>query len=221
MIKGKNMLAIKQLKDSKSIDDACALLYQILIGQDPWHFSADNPSQLSVKPKHNRYLLVDRFTYNAVWFGAFDNDQLVGCLRATLPDENNKLEIEGYSPSQIIQIYLPRDRSTCVELTRLAILDSHRHQGVARLLFLAMFKHCQANRYSVCGASSNNFVIALFKKIEFSLKIEQAFKYEPHDSAAVNFYFADYHRDELKNIVKKLDPHRLPPPRQELPFLYA
>ena len=199
------MVTIKLLDSTKLIEDACALLHQILIEQVNWNFLPDNPSQLRIEIRNNRPLLVDRFTNNAVWFGAFDDRKLVGCLRATFADENNKLEIEGYKNSGPIQKYLPANRNDCVELTRAVILKPHQGLGILRFLFLAAFKYCQTNQYSVCGASENNRVISLFKKIQFPLKKELAFKYEDQDSVSVNFYFADEKKLEVKNMILNLE----------------
>lgn len=200
------MITIKQLHGSDLIDDACALLYLTLIEQIYWNFLPDNPSKLRVEIKNSRHLLVDRFTNNAIWFGAYDDARLIGCLRATFPDENDRLEVEGYESSHIIQKYLPVGRKNCVELTRAAILSSYYGTGVLRPLFLAMFQYCEAHQYSVCGASSNICMISLFKKIGFPLKIKNAFKYEEQDPALVNFYFADYNKSEIKNIILNLAP---------------
>lgn len=202
------MLIIKQLQGSALIEDACALLYQTLIKQVHWNFLPNNPSELRIEIRNNRHVLVDRFTDSAIWFGAYDDAKLVGCLRATFPDENNKLEVEGYESSRIIQKYIHVGIKNYVELTRAAILDSYYGMGVLRPLFLAMLQYCEANEYSVYGASANVCIISLFKKIGFPLKMERAFKYEEQDPELVNFYFADYTKSEVKNMIMNLVPHQ-------------
>lgn len=199
------MITVKRLEESKLIEDACALLYRTMLETANWEFLPDNPSQLRVETKNNRRLLIDRFTDNAVWFGAFDESTLVGCIRVTFVDENDKLEIEGYKSSRVIQEYIPSDKKRCVELTRTSCLHSYNGLGVLRHLFLSAFKYCHENQYSVCGASSNGYIINLFEKIGFPLKIEHAFKYEKQDPSPVNFYFADYNKSEIKNIISKLE----------------
>jgi len=199
------MVIIKQLNDAASIEDACALLHNRLIEQIGWNFLPKNPSQLRVEIRNNRHLLVDRFTDNAAWFGAFDDSMLVGCLRVTFVDENNKLEIDGYKNSQVIQEYLPENRSNCTEMTRIAILKNYSGLGILRSLCLAAFKYCDSNKYSICGAPSNVHVISLFKRIQFPLKMANAFKYEEQDPESVHFYFADQGKLEIKNMIMLLE----------------
>jgi PAS domain S-box-containing protein len=199
------MLVVKQLLDPSLISDACALLYRVLVENNNWNFLPDNPSQLRVEIINNKRLLLDRFTDNAVWFGAFDQSTLVGCIRITFVDENNKLEIEGYPSSYSIQQYLPAQKNRCVELTRLASLFGYNGIGVLKPLFLAAFQYCQENHYSICGASSNAYIIKLFKDIHFPLKMELAFKYEEDDPAPVNFYFADDNHSEIETMIARLE----------------
>jgi len=94
------LITIKRLNTPALITEACSLLYEVYIQQQNWQFSPDNPSKLRVEIRNNKSVLVDRFTDHAIWFGAFDDDKLVGCVRLSGVDENNQLEIEGYSSSQ-------------------------------------------------------------------------------------------------------------------------
>jgi hypothetical protein len=99
-------ITIKILDTPELIEDACALLYKTHVEQVGWEFSPDNPSQLRVETRNNRNLLVDRFTNSAIWFGAFNDSLLIGCIRLTFADENNKLEMEGYKSSAIKAVLL-------------------------------------------------------------------------------------------------------------------
>lgn len=199
------MVIIKRLDSMELIEDACELLYMVHIKENPWGFSPDNPAKLRVKIKRNRSLLVDRFTESAVWFGAFYNTQLVGCTRLTFTDENNKFEVEGYGNSSIIQTYLPLDKGHCVESSRTAVLQSNNGYGISRWLLLAVFKYCEDNKYSVLGTSHHGYIVRLFEKIGFPLKKEYAFKYEENDPLKANFYFADYAKSEIKNMILNLE----------------
>lgn len=195
------MIIVKRLESKRLIEEACELLYIVHIKEKLWDFSKNNPSQLRIEIKNNKKLLVDRFTENAIWFGAFYNTQLVGCTRLTFVDENNKFEIEGYNNSHIVQDYLPLDRSHCVESSRTAVLQSNKGYGISRFLLLAAFQYCENHKCSLLGASHHEHIINLFRKIGFPLKIESAFKYEDHDPLKVNFYFADYTKSEIKNMI--------------------
>lgn len=201
-------IIIKRLDTPELVEDACALLYKTHIEQANWKFSPDNPSQLRVETRNNRNLLVDRFTNRAIWFGAFNNSEIIGCIRLTFPDENNKLEMEGYKSSDVIQQYLPTDKSHCVEITRCAVLPAqNRRDFRAHDLLLSIFEYCENNKYSICTSTSNEYLIAMLKKIHFPLKAEHAFKYEDQDRAPINFYFADYTTSEIKNVVLNLKSH--------------
>lgn len=202
-------ITIKKLDTPELIEDACALLYVVHFEQGGWKFSPDNPSNLRVKIKDGRKLLVDRFTDNAIWFGAFDNTQLLGCARLTFVDENNKLEMESYESSTIIQQYLPKDKIRCAEIARCAVLQGKSNLGVRISdLFLAAFRYCEEKQYSILAASHNVYIISLFKKIGYPLKKEHAFKYEEQDVAPVNFYFADYEKAEVKNMILNLESYK-------------
>ena len=110
----KKNVTIKILESYDSIIDACALLHKVYSEEAVWKFSVENPSQLKAEMRNNKRVLVDRFTEYAVWFGAFDESQLVGCVRLTFSDEKNKLEVESYKNSAPIKSYLPKDKSYCV-----------------------------------------------------------------------------------------------------------
>jgi hypothetical protein len=195
------MIITKRLDSPELIEDACALLNEVYVKQWGWSFSSENPSQLRVEIRNNRHVLVDRFTEKAVWFGAFDDLVLVGCVRLIFADEHNKFETEAYKSSHVIQEYLPVDKTHCVEINRLAIADQRNKLEISKQLFSAAFQYCEDNQCSILGASNYDYIIALFKDIGFPLKIEYAFKYEAHDSLPVNFYFADYGKEEIKKIL--------------------
>jgi PAS domain-containing protein len=199
------MITTRALKTKHEIDNACALLYEVHnIGKGAWDFSPDNPSMLRVETKKRVKLLVDRFTYSAVWFGAFDGDLLVGCTRLTALDENSKFEVEGYVSSEIIAPYLLVHRNKCFESTRTAVSREYSGRGIVKTLLLAAFKYCERHQHSLMAFVSNSYLKSLLKDIEFPLIVEHAFKYEPQDPSPVNFYFASYDKAEVANMIKHL-----------------
>lgn len=199
------MITTRIIEDKKLIEDACELLYVVHFIQGQWNFSPDNPSEIRVETKNGRKLLVDRFTDKAIWFGTFDGDKLIGCTRLTRPDENNKLEIESYPNSSVIQQYLPKDKSFCVESTRTAISQDYTGKGLVRKILLAAFSYCEEHGYSIAACVSNSYLKSLLQKINYPLKMEHAFKYEDHDPSPVNFYFADYNKQEVKQMINALE----------------
>lgn len=198
------MIIIRKLDTPELVEDAAALLYKVYYEEVVWKFAPDNPSQLRIETRNNRSVLVDRFTDKAIWFGAFDDSQLVACGRLTFIDENNKLELESYPNSSIIQRYLPEDKSHCAELTRAAVLKSHRGRGIVRHLFLSIFQYCEDHQYSVMATPNHGYIVKLLKEIGWPLKMEIAFKYEEHDPSPVNFNFANYTKSEVKNVILNL-----------------
>ncbi|HMT03571.1 MAG TPA: GNAT family N-acetyltransferase, partial [Burkholderiales bacterium] len=199
------MIKVKILNTPELIEDACALLYEVYIEECSWKFKIDNPSQLRIEVKNNRKLLKDRFTDYATWFGAFDEDELIGCGRLCGVDKQNKLEVEKYKSSKVINKYLPQNKDYCFEITRVAVRKKYAGRGAVKRLFLALFKYCEANHCSIIACTFNGYLKYLFKKIEFPLLIENAFKYETHDLNPVNFYFAEYEKSEIKYMIKFLE----------------
>lgn len=199
------MITVKRLSTPDLVEEAWALLYSSYIEQLKWNFSPNNPSKLRVVTSHNKKILIDRFSEQAIWFGAFDNNALVGCIRLCGVDENDQLEIEGYASSQPVRQYLPQQKKACFEISKLATRQDYIGRGIVKRLFLALFKYCEENRYSTITCTHNNYLKALYKKIGFPVKKEHAFKYEEQDPSPVNFYFADYEKSEIHKIVKNLE----------------
>ncbi len=100
------MLKVKLLKTTNLILDASALLYQVYIEELQWKFAVDNPSNLRIESKNGHKVLLDRFTDSALWFGAFDEKSLIGCMRLTSADDKNKFELESYPSSEVVHKYL-------------------------------------------------------------------------------------------------------------------
>ena len=199
------MITIKQLT-ADLVAEAGALLYQVYIEQQKWHFNPNNPSQLRVETYNKRHVLVDRFTKRAVWFGAFDDDQLVGCIRLCGVDENDQFEIEGYSSSQPILNYIPKEKKhSYFEITKLATRQDYVGRGIVKRLLLVLFQYCEDNQSSAFTCTHNGYLKSFYRKIQFPLKVEHAFKYELQDPLPVNFYFADYEKSEVVEIRKKLE----------------
>ncbi len=200
------METIKRLTTPALIEEASALLYDVYIEQQKWHFLPDNPSQLRVEVHNRKRVLVDRYTKSAIWFGAFDNARLVGCVRLLSVDENNQLEIETYLGSQSIDSYIPvNDKKHSYEISKLATEKNYVGRGIVKRLLLACFRFCEQNHYPIFACTHNGYLKSLFKRIEFPIKKEFAFKYEPQDVSAVNFYYADYKKGEVKDTLQKLE----------------
>jgi PAS domain S-box-containing protein len=195
------MITTRVLVNNNEIEDASALLHDIYIEHMKWKFLPDNPSRLRVEVKNNRKLLIDRFTNIATWFGAFDGEQLVGCIRLCGLDENNKFEVEGYPSSQVIHQYLPREN--CLEMGKMVVKVEYQGQKILHSLYLVSLEFCKQKHYSVFGCAHNPFVKSLFHKIKLLPQIEQAFKYEL-DDPLVNFYFLHHTSSKFNTIINNL-----------------
>ena len=151
-------------------------------------------------------ILVDRYIEIAIWFGAFDNEKLVGCIRVCGVDENKLLEFEHCPDSQVVQGYLNGvDRTNCLELGKLAVANEYMGRGVVDMLLLASFRFCAGNQYSAITLSSHGYLKALYRRIAFPLKKERAFKCDPNGSTFVNFYFANFENAEVVATLKNLE----------------
>lgn len=198
-------MIVKILNNKKLIEDACILLHEVYIEHGQWKFDPANPSNLRVEKKRGRNLLVNDFIYKATWFGAFDNnDILLGCICVNGMDENDKFEIERYQNSEVVWSYLTKQRKSCVELMKLAVKPDYARKGVIDKLLLAVFQYCEKNKLSVFTCTQNSYLKSFYEKMEFPLIIEQAFRYKPQDSTLVTFYFADYTKEEINNIISNL-----------------
>jgi len=200
------MITIKRLNTPQMVEHACALLHEVYIEQQKWVFKPDNPSQIRIESAGDRYILVDRFTSRAIWFGAFDDEKLVGCVRLFGLDENDKFEVESYPIGpEIHQFFATKSRSHCYDISKMATKEDYVGKGIVKRLLLACFRFCEENKFSAFAFTHNGYLKSLLKKIEFPMKAQQIFKYEPQDKSAVNFYFADYADCEVNETLKKLE----------------
>lgn len=199
------MITVKRLENHQLIEDACALLYNEYIEAGGWKFSEDNPSQLRVEIKNKKSLLLDRISDHAVWFGAFHDNQLVGCIRLFKATNNIPFEIEKYETAkEIIERYIQDYKPNLYECSRACVSSEYRGMEILNKLYLISLEYCQKEQASVFGSATNPYVKSLLRRIEWPLKQEQAFKFEESDSASVNFYLADYKNGEVDNIIERL-----------------
>lgn len=198
------MITVKILTSKSDVDLACELLYKVYIEELNWGFEADNPSRIRIDVKNNKKLLIDRFTNQATWFGAFVDKTLVGCVRLCGRDENNKLEVEAYPNSSVIVGYFAGSNS--LEVSRFAIKQSYQQKlFLTKYIFLNIFRYCQKNNYSLIALTHNRYLKFFFDQIKFPLKVADAFKYEYSDPLPVHFYYADVNMGEISNMIKNLD----------------
>lgn len=199
----KTNVTVKKLENNELIDDACALLYKEYIETDSWVFSSDNPSELKVITKNNRKLLVDRITPHAIWFGAFDNNKIVGCIRIFKATDNVPFEIELYQTAQeIVKQYIEINKPNIYEGSRACVDSDYKGKNILAMLYSNMLEHCQKEKASIFGSTSNGYAKSVLRRIEWPCKKENAFKFEETDTAPVSFYLAN--DTEISNMIKNV-----------------
>ncbi len=199
------MIIIKQL-DKHEVDSASTLLYDVYVDNMEWGFSPNNPSHLRVETQNNKKILVDKLTETAIWFGAFDSQVLVGCIRLSRVDEYNKFDLEYYPSSKVVNSYMPPDKTKCMDVSKLAVHVAYSDKAnVIQRLFSVVFKYCISNQCSIIIVTHEAYLKSLFTLINFPLVVEHAFKFEEIDPMLVNFYRAYYENSELTNMLAKLE----------------
>ncbi|MCA9507290.1 MAG: PAS domain-containing sensor histidine kinase, partial [Myxococcales bacterium] len=198
------MKNIRRLTTREEIESACNLLYHVYIERMAWKFLPDNPSHLRIEERNGKKLLLDRFVDISTWFGVFENSQIVSCIRIQGVDSDNKLELEGYEDSKVLHAFLPQNKDKCYELTKFAILPQYITPGIIKNLFLEVFRYCYEKGFSLSCCTHNNFLKKFYQRIGYPLTMEHAFKYEPDDPLAVNHYYADFEKGEVKHCYEQL-----------------
>jgi len=200
------LITIKRLNTPALIEDACALLHELYVHEQNGQFFCDDSSKMLVEIRNTKKVLVDQFIDRSIWFGAFDEEGLVGCIRLSGLDESNQLEADTCARSQFIRANISVDeRAHCYGIQTMAIKV---HEGTGRIvksLLLACFKFCQKNQFHLLTFTHNGYLKFFFRKIAFPMKREHAFNYEPQVDKAVNFYFADFKKLEVDETLKKLE----------------
>lgn len=198
-------IRIKRLNTALFIEEAGALLHKEYIATGTWVFSNNNPSQLQVMTNNNRAYLTDRITPYAIWFGAFDTDTIVGCIRLFKATSDVPFEIETYpSASDIVKQYIEPNKPNLFEASRACVDSAYKGQAILPKLYLAIAEYCAEEKAAVFGSASNGYVKSVLRHIEWPCKKEEAFKFEETDPAAVNFYLANTKNGEIENMIKNI-----------------
>lgn len=194
---------IKILDSQELIDAACVLLYNSYSENAKSNFPKDSPFQNQVLIKNKKKMLIDQHTNNAIWFGAFDKETLVACIRLIGKDKDNKFAIEYYSGNTVISEYIP-DKHLYIDTTSIAVHTAFPNKKLVILqLFLDIFKYCSSNKYSVIALTHDSYLKSLFTLINFPLVFKHAFKLEKIDPMPVDFYRACL-KDEIKDVLSNL-----------------
>jgi PAS domain-containing protein/DNA-binding CsgD family transcriptional regulator len=201
------IIKIRQLKNKQEVEQACALLYVEYIELLKWDFAPNNPSKIAVIVKNGKKILYDRITEYALWFGAFDGDKLVGCIRLFSEKEDIPLEIKKYpNAKNLVNKYLkPYCASELIfECSRVCINSNYKGLGLFLKLYLEVLEYVEQQNGTIFGTSSNGYVKSLFKQIDLPCLEYDAFKFEDTDTSMVNFYLVRSKNGELTKVIENL-----------------
>jgi len=200
------MVIVRELKNKKELDSACALLYNVYIEHMQWKFAENNPAGLRVITGENgEKLLLDNATPHAIWFGAFDAGHLVGCIRLLKARNNLSFELEHYTSAQEMLVkHVNPHKPFIYEAARACVDLQHKGKGILLKLYKAILEYAEQNRSSVYGSAAHEYIKSVLRKIEWPCKQEGAFKFEEADSAPVNFYLASYANGEIKRVIENI-----------------
>lgn len=202
------MILVKEL-DEREVESATFLLHEEYVKKSGWKFSNDNPSKIKVIKKDNKNFLVDRITPYAIWFGAFDNNKLIGCIRLFKAIENVPFEIETYpSAKNTVDKFIDMGEKNLYECSRPCVDFEYIDNGILEKLYLKVFSFCRKEKASLFGTSPNKDVHTVLKKIGIGFKKEKAFKFENTDPTPVSLYVLNFDEkkiDEVINTLKTLE----------------
>lgn len=113
------------LESSGEIREAKRLLYQCYVQEGEWDIPSQSASDIKATMLSDGWELTDKYSSDAVWFGAYYKSELIGCFRVL-----KQLELPGYMDIPEVLKF----QST--ELNRLAIRSDYRNHRVVTLMLL-------------------------------------------------------------------------------------
>ena len=176
-------LCVKILNDTESVNSAKRLLYDVYIHEMGWDFRDDNPTGFRIdKDKRNEPILCDVFDDDAVWFGAYKEDKIIGVTRAVQRSNAlGKLDLELYPASglpSMKRILQGSNGHKLVEVQRGAVLKDYRktQPSIIQLLLLYVFGYAQEKELSVVCPTVFPVLETLFSRAGMQL-VEKNFTY--------------------------------------------
>ena len=186
---------IKFLRNSREINSARKLLYSVYIKEMKWTFHPQNPTGFNVKQLINgEKMLCDVFDSDALWVGAFKDEELAGTARIlTRRNKLGKLDLELYDSKRmpsLAKIYTP-----CIEFQRFGVKKEYR--GTRKLgLALGFFAMGYAKKLDVgvCSTASSRYLEELMFKCGFEY-LEREFYYgEGREEKPASVLFCPSHK---------------------------
>lgn len=196
------MFYTKVLSSPGEIMEAKRLLYQIYIQELNWRFPIHNPSGLIVLSKSGIKYLHDKFDSASTWFGVYERELLVGCIRSVRRHKNS-FELEQY---HTLPEFLTQDAEV-VETNRLAILPAFRGSNAIYELssFAIEYEYSRGIRYSFTTAPLPGIGYFYIRKLGYKRVKLAPFKYHPTDENTVTLMYLDASQpSQFKKIISRM-----------------
>ena len=179
----------RQLWGEAEVEDALALLHDVYVEEQGWRPLHFNPSRVRVEQRDGRRLLVDRHVKEAHWFGAFVEEELVGCFRV-LPYPYHELRHYLDVPPFL-------NRSYASELNRLALRPAWRqHQIVLPMLLQVAFEHALRLSLVVYVTAPQPEPAGLFARMGMKSGVVPPFRYNTTEGEPVELLYFDATSDD-------------------------
>ena len=188
---------VRILRDPSSVDDARHLLYQVYVREVGWQTNPETecPTGFYIgSDKNGRGLLCDVFDENAIWFGAYTEDnELVGVARAVnRKNKTGKLDLELYNSCQLpsLEHVLCEDRNPdIIEVQRGAVAKGHRGGTIIYKIFISIFSYAKKSSLNVVCTTVFPTLMTFFDKTGLEL-LERNFSYgEEGDETPAHIYY--------------------------------
>lgn len=145
---------VKILNDYDSVNSAKRLLYEVYIHEMGWDFREDSPTGFRIaKDKLNEPILCDAFDDDAIWFGAYKDDKIIGVTRAVQRSNAlGKLDLELYPASELPsmrRIFRGNESRQLVEVQRGAVAKDYRNTKPSIIQLLLSFVFSYAQEYCI------------------------------------------------------------------------
>lgn len=190
------------LTSQQDVIEAKKLAYEVLIKELEWSLRSDNPSGLHIKDIPAGKILCDDYDAVATWFGAFEQNKLVGSLRIC-KRLNSIFELERYRP---LLDFLEKDELAC-EATRFAVRKPYRRASAVLRLYILTLKFLLDNKGGYLFTTGFWPKPGKLYVNKFGMtRHDEAFRYHPEDPQEVCLYYINgYDRPKLIEIISNFE----------------
>lgn len=193
-------IGIKHITDMPSLTYVRHFLYKVYVEHLKWLPDTDNKSGIHIAIEGGFQVFTDDYDDVSDWYGAYIDDEIVGCFRASKRVEG-QFELERY---HYLPTFLKKDASLR-ELNRFAVHPQYENTPVIYVLFL---------RYIVDWASRNNVPLfsttgmhnltRVYNVVGIKTSDVASFRYAPSDPNLIKIVYAMPGND-MRNILRCCD----------------